>query len=231
MHQSHHLNGCQPIRINSPSIFAFWVLRFWSSSYHSIISSSFQWSSPSSHILICCCVTNQSGTNLTAYWLQSTALLHISYVLNWYLWLPHKTIGDIYQGGRVVPHCDITHLYFEMVRDIAQVWWICLSCFKTHFLHFKTVRNMVKCSWHGTHYLLRFKMLKKRHIWSVAHCLLTRLLRFKMIREYANASLHISCLLRRWGTTFIHLVIFIYIFSPDEVQGLWIEKIIEENFP
>ena len=106
-----------------------------------------------------------------------------------YLWLSHKPVGYIYQGGRVVPHCGITHLCFEMVRDIAQVQWICLSCFKTHFLCFKTGRNMVKCSRHGTHYpvagLPRFKMLwdKKRHTWSVAHCLLTRLLRFKTVRD------------------------------------------------
>ena len=111
--------------------------------------------------------------------------------------LPHiypfpcnKSIWNILQGRRVMSHSFFTYLLsFKMIRNKLQKRRIYLNSFNAHFLCFKMVRDMVKCTGMVCIILLHFSCIQR---WSGTLNIMHSLLH--------SASLHISWVLKRWGT-------------------------------
>ena len=130
-HQSHHLDRCQAIGINS-----FFYLCFLSLSFlitfvalnKFIMIINIPWP----YLLFS---KNQSGTFFSVYGRRATASSHISCDLKW--------SGIILNDhGWLHMHCNTTHLLRqETIRDRLQYPWIFFNGFSTHLLSFKVVRN------------------------------------------------------------------------------------------
>ena len=127
--------------------------------------------------------------------------------------MPHKPIRYKYQGGRVLPHCGITHLLcLKMIMDTVQVLWVYFNPLNTHFLSFTAFRNKENTA--GLIRITSFHIscvLRWSGTWSSAYSSLR------------IASLHISFVLRWLEISIIQrgTAIFIYIFWPREGQILW----------